>query len=136
MLPESRAVLRYDTFVGEQPPPAPPRSIAPTRAAAEEVHGRVVHEVPDDPAHHAVHALIDLRRLDDLLLHRARGAPDDRVPGALLPVRTEDEASVVRPQGRREHARSPRPMHGGRLQGCAEEVVLLVPVDELVDLPM
>mmetsp|Transcript_25980 Transcript_25980/g.77399 ORF Transcript_25980/g.77399 Transcript_25980/m.77399 type:complete len:444 (+) Transcript_25980:429-1760(+) len=70
-----------------------------------------MHKVPDEPADDAVGALVDLRRLDDLLLHGAELAPDAHDAGVLLPVRARHEAGVVRAEGGGEHARAPRPVH-------------------------
>eukprot|EP00420_Gonyaulax_spinifera_P036452 CAMPEP_0197871468 /NCGR_PEP_ID=MMETSP1439-20131203/1866_1 /TAXON_ID=66791 /ORGANISM="Gonyaulax spinifera, Strain CCMP409" /LENGTH=204 /DNA_ID=CAMNT_0043490403 /DNA_START=57 /DNA_END=667 /DNA_ORIENTATION=+ len=109
-------------------------SVAPTGAAAEEVDRRVVHKMPDHTTDDAVLALVDLGPLNEPLLQRAEGPPDHGVAGALLPVRAQDEAGVVRAERRRKHAGTPRPVQGVRHQRLAEEVGLLAPVHELVDL--
>merc|ERR1719464_2525227 len=109
-------------------------SVAPTWAAAKEVDGRVVHEVPDAPANDALLALVHLGPLDEPLLQGAQPPPDDAVAAALLPVGAQDEARVVRAQRGREHAGAPRPVHRVGPQLGPEEVVLLVPVHQLVDL--
>mmetsp|Transcript_72745 Transcript_72745/g.206447 ORF Transcript_72745/g.206447 Transcript_72745/m.206447 type:complete len:255 (+) Transcript_72745:306-1070(+) len=77
--------------------------------AAPEVHGRVVHEVPDPLPDEAVLALVDLGGLDDLLLQRGGQAPVHHVPGPLLLVGGQHEAGVVRAEARREHAGAPGP---------------------------
>ena len=72
--------------------------VAPAGAAAEEVHGCVVHEVPDAAADEAVGTLIGLGGLDDFLLHSADLSPDAHKARVLLPVGTGHEAGVVRAQ--------------------------------------
>mmetsp|Transcript_5856 Transcript_5856/g.7499 ORF Transcript_5856/g.7499 Transcript_5856/m.7499 type:complete len:243 (+) Transcript_5856:82-810(+) len=109
-------------------------SIAPARAAPKEVDGRVVHEVPDDPANHAVCALVDLGGLNDLFLDRTGSAPDTSVAGTLLPVCANDKARIVGPKGRRKHASTPWPVHDVRLERVAKEVLRLVAVHEPVNL--
>jgi len=49
--------------------------IAPLRATTPEVHGRVVHEVPDEPADEPEGALVHLGSLDELFLHCGETAP-------------------------------------------------------------
>ena len=44
-------------------------------ALAEEMHRRVMHEVPNEDSDPLVLALVDLRGLDDLLLQRSRNPP-------------------------------------------------------------
>ena len=44
-------------------------------ALAEKVHWRVVHKVPNEDSGPLVLALVNLRRLDDLLLQRSRNPP-------------------------------------------------------------
>ena len=100
--------------------------IAPARAAAEEMHGGVVHEVPDAAADEAIGALVGLRGLDDLLLHGADLAPDAHEAGVLLPVGAGHEAGVVRAQRGGEHAGAPGPVNVGNLQGIAAAVHSLV----------
>merc|ERR1719277_1230361 len=100
------------------------RSVAPARAAAEEVDGCVVDEVPDHAADDAVFALVDLGPLDEPLLNSAEAAPDHGVAGTFLPVRTQDEGGVVRAERCCEHARTPGPVHGVGYQWLPEEVGL------------
>merc|ERR1711865_1093535 len=79
------------------------------KALAPEVHRCVVNEVPDKRPDETAPALIDLRCLNELLLDRGRQPPVHRVSGALLLVGTHHEARIVRPEARREHARTPWP---------------------------
>merc|ERR1712066_586742 len=104
-------------------------SIAPERAAAPEVHRCVMHEVPDATADEAVGALVDLRCLDDLLLDGAELTANAHDAAVLDPISPGHEASVVGPQGSREHACIPRPVHGAQLQRIAEQILLLAEVD-------
>mmetsp|Transcript_9238 Transcript_9238/g.20959 ORF Transcript_9238/g.20959 Transcript_9238/m.20959 type:complete len:461 (-) Transcript_9238:32-1414(-) len=90
--------------------------------------------MPDPLADEDVLALVDLGRLDQLLLQGRRDPPVDHVARTLHVVRPEDKACIVGSQAGREHAGAPRPVHGDRLQLAAEEVGLLVPVHQLVDL--
>mmetsp|Transcript_176134 Transcript_176134/g.564720 ORF Transcript_176134/g.564720 Transcript_176134/m.564720 type:complete len:201 (-) Transcript_176134:343-945(-) len=110
------------------------RSVAPAGAASEEVHRRVVHEVPDEAADEAEGALVHLRGLDDLLLDGTGAAPDAHEAGVLDPIGAGNEAGVVRAQGGGEHACTPRPMHGGQLDRVAHVRGLEASEDELVHL--
>merc|ERR1711972_3872 len=109
-------------------------SVAPAGAAAEEVDGSVVHKVPDAPANDALLALVHLGPLNEPLLPRTQGSPDNAVAARLLPVGAQDEAGVVRAQRRSEHAGAPRPVHGAGPQLSAKEVRLDILVHQLVDL--
>mmetsp|Transcript_107651 Transcript_107651/g.219694 ORF Transcript_107651/g.219694 Transcript_107651/m.219694 type:complete len:391 (+) Transcript_107651:77-1249(+) len=90
---------------------------------APEVHGSVVHEVPDANADQAVLALVDLGGLDDLLLERCRDPPVHHVAGALVFVGAHDEASVVGAQACGEHAGAPGPP--SRLEDGVLDTLLL-----------
>eukprot|EP00414_Alexandrium_minutum_P001597 CAMPEP_0113822170 /NCGR_PEP_ID=MMETSP0328-20130328/2107_1 /TAXON_ID=39455 /ORGANISM="Alexandrium minutum" /LENGTH=538 /DNA_ID=CAMNT_0000790107 /DNA_START=31 /DNA_END=1648 /DNA_ORIENTATION=+ /assembly_acc=CAM_ASM_000350 len=100
-------------------------------AAAPEVDGRVVHEVPDPLADEDVLALVDLGRLDELLLQRGGQPPIDHVAGALLLVGSQDEASIVRSQAGGEHARTPRPPGLHELRGALGPLDLVQGLDVL-----
>merc|ERR1719464_2294336 len=105
-------------------------SVAPARAAAKEVDGRVVYEVPDAPANDALFALVHLGPFDEPLLPGTQGSPDDAVATPLLPVGTQHEACVIRAQRSCKHAGAPRPMHGVGPQLGTEEVMLDVLVHQ------
>jgi len=78
-------------------------------AFAEAVDRRVMHKVPDEETEAAFLALVDLGRLDDLLLDGAGPAPDDHVTGSLVVVGGDDEAGIIRAEGGGEHACTPGP---------------------------
>jgi len=98
------------------------------------VHRGVVHEVPDQAANNSVSAFVHLGGFDDLLLHGAQLAPNAHETGVLDPVRTSNEACIIRSQGSCEHACTPRPVHVRNFKWLAEKVCGDVPEDQLVNL--
>mmetsp|Transcript_13041 Transcript_13041/g.35522 ORF Transcript_13041/g.35522 Transcript_13041/m.35522 type:complete len:460 (-) Transcript_13041:6-1385(-) len=90
--------------------------------------------MPDEPPNNPKGALVHLGGLDDLLLHRARAAPDAHEARVLHPICTRHEASVVWAERCGEHARAPGPMHFGKLQRVAHVGRLDTPENKLVDL--
>merc|ERR1719413_239493 len=97
--------MRY----GPAPRCGAPPSDAAAGPAAEEVHWRVVHEVPDEDADPAIAALVDLGGLDDLLLQRGRDPPIHHVARLRLLVGSHHEGGVVGAQAGGEHASAPWP---------------------------
>ena len=81
-LPEVKTNPRDDTppvFTGRL---GQAEGLEEPRAAAEEVHRGVVHEVPNEDADPAVSALVDLAGLDDLLLEGCWDPPIHHVARA------------------------------------------------------
>mmetsp|Transcript_18146 Transcript_18146/g.39964 ORF Transcript_18146/g.39964 Transcript_18146/m.39964 type:complete len:241 (-) Transcript_18146:729-1451(-) len=79
------------------------------RAAAEEVHRGVMHEVPNEDANPTVPALINLGRLDNLLLQGRWNPPVHHVSRVLVLIGPGHEAGVVGSQTGGEHPGAPGP---------------------------
>jgi len=92
----------------------------------------VVHEMPDEPTNEAESTLVRLGSFNNLLLNGTKRSPHTCNAGTLLPIRTCHEDGIVWAQRGSEHARTPRPVHGVRLQRFAKVACRDVTVHKLV----